>query len=128
MAFATFLGNEVLDYFLRNAAPPTIASVFVSLHTADPGATGASETTYTGYARIEVTTGFAVAVSKTTDNDAAITFGENTGGAQTVTHAGMFDAVTAGNFLIGGALTASRNITTGGIPEFAAGDLDVTLT
>lgn len=128
MAFSTFLGNEILDYFLRNTAPTAVTTNWISLHTADPGATGAAEATYTSYARIQVTSGFAVAVAKTTDNDAAITFPENTGGSQTVTHVGIWTLVTGGNFLIGGALVASRDITAGGIPEFAAADLDVTLT
>jgi len=130
MAFGTTYANIVLDNLLRNDSTPsaTYASVFISLHTGDPGATGASEAAYTSYARIEVTVGFSAAASKTTDNDAAITFPENTGGSETETHVGIWDSLTTGVFLAGGALTASQLVPGGGIPEFAAGDLDVTLT
>ena len=130
MAFGTAYANALLDNLFRNDSTPsaTYASVFISLHTGDPGSTGASEAAYTSYARIEVTTGFSAAASKTTDNDAAITFAENTGGSETETHVGVWDTASAGAFLIGGALTASQIVPGGGIPEFAAGDLDATLT
>lgn len=130
MAFGTAYGNAVLDNLLRNDATPAViyASVFISLHTADPGATGAAEAAYTSYARIEVTVGFAAAASKTTNNDAAVTFPENTGSNETETYVGIWDAVSSGAFLGGGALTASQLVPAGGIPEFAAGALDVTLT
>ncbi len=130
MAFGTAYANAILDNLLRNDATPAViyASVFISLHTGDPGATGAAEAAYTSYARIEVTVGFSAAASKTTDNDAAITFPENTGGSETETHVGIWDSVSVGAFLAGGALTASQLVPGGGIPEFAAGDLDVTLT
>ena len=128
MAFSTYMANELLDHMLRNSAAPTVATVYISLHTGDPGSTGASETTYTGYGRVAVASGFSVAASKTTDNDSAITFGEMTAGPATMTHVGIWDAVTSGNFMIGGALTSSVAVGVGGIPEFAAGDLDVTLT
>jgi hypothetical protein len=128
MAFSTYQANEFLDHMLRNSSAPTTTTVHVSLHTDDPGNTGANEADYTGYAREAVASGFAVAASKTTDNDSAITFGTNTGSAQTVTHVGMFDTNSGGNFMIGGSLTASTQIGVNGIPQFAAGALDVTLT
>lgn len=131
MAFSTYMANRIIDIMVNGGAAPLLANTYVSLHTGDPGNTGANEATYTSYARVAVasgTAGFAVAATKTTDNENAITFPENTGTLQAVTHVGIWDAASTGNFIIGGALSGSTDIGAGGIPEFAAGDLDLTLT
>ena len=43
MAFSTYLAGKVIDHLLRNQAYTPPATVYASLHTADPGNTGASE-------------------------------------------------------------------------------------
>lgn len=120
-----FLENELLDHVF-NADYTAPASVHISLHTADPGETGASEVTGGSYARQSVTrgTGWNVASNGLVDNANIISFADMP--AVTVTHVGMFDASTAGNFLYGGALAASRVVNSGDTFEFAAGDLDIT--
>lgn len=67
---------------------------FISLHTADPGTTGANEATGGGYAR-QATTWSGGAV----DGVIAGTQVEVPVPAGTFTHVGIFDAVTAGNFV-----------------------------
>lgn len=124
MPLSTFLANELLDHVLRNSAYTPPANVFLSLHTADPGLTGASEVSGGSYARSS--TAFDVAASKATQNTAAESF---TGmPAVTVTHCGIWDASTAGNFLIGGALAASKVVNAGDTFNVAIGDLDISLT
>lgn len=112
----------------------TTAGVFwISLHTGDPTETGtqtSSESAYTNYARQSVarsTAGWTVA-SGVADNDAAITFPSCGATGSTVTHFGIGSDVSgAGNLFLKGALSASRAISSGISPEFAAGVIDVSL-
>ena len=105
---------------------------YISLHTADPGETGAQNTTeanYTGYARVAVarTAGGWTVTGNSATNAAAINFPAATGGASTVTHFGIgTDSASAGNLLFKGALTASLSVSNGITPSFAIGALSVT--
>lgn len=89
----------------------------VSLHTADPGTTGASENANAGsYARQACSWNAASGGSKT--NSSSLTFA--TAGSTAVTHFGTWSSATygAGTYAIGGALTASVTSTS---ITFAAG-------
>ena len=113
---------------LQNSA--TEGSLYVSLWVGDPTDTGAggTEASYTGYARKAVARnsgGWTVA-SGVASNTAAITFGACTVGSDTVTHFGIHTAITAGDMLYSGALTAQLAISPGITPEIAIGDLTVT--
>lgn len=114
-----------------NAATSPLTSVYISLHTGDPGETGnqtTNECAYTSYARVAVarTTGGWTVASGTCDNDAAITFPAATGGSETATYFAVGTAASStGKILYSGALSASLAISSGITPEFAAGDLDV---
>jgi hypothetical protein len=77
---------------------------FVSLHTATPGTTGASENAATGgYARQACSWNAASSGTKT--NSTVLTF--TTTGATAVTHIGTWSASTAGTYSIGAALGSS---------------------
>jgi hypothetical protein len=114
---------------LQNSA--TAGSLYVGLHTADPGEAGSqstSETTYTGYARVAVarSAGGWTVSGNNVSNAAAITFGQDTVGSATLTHFSIgTDASGAGTLLFSGALTASLAVSPGITPQFAIGDLDV---
>lgn len=116
---------------LQNSA--TAGSLYISLHTADPGEAGSqttSETTYGAYARVAVArsgSGWNV-VTNNADNVAAITFAECTSGTPTITYFGVgTDASGAGTLLFSGVLTTSLAVSVGITPQFAIGALDVTL-
>lgn len=95
---------------------------YVSLHTADPGLTGTNEVSGGSYSRTAVT--FSAASSGATANTGAVTFSNMP--SVTVTHVGIWDASTAGNFLYGDALTnGSQIVNSGGSFEFPIGDLDL---
>jgi hypothetical protein len=95
----------------------TAGSLYVSLHTADPGEAGTqttSEANYTGYARVAVArSGAGWTVSGNAfSNAAAVAFGPCTSGSNTITHFGIgTDASGTGNLLFKGALTASITVT-----------------
>lgn len=122
MSISNYLENELLDAVFSNGSF-AVTTVYVSLHTGDPGETGASEATGGSYARQSAA--FDAAASGATANSGTISF---TGmPAATITHVGCWDALTTGNFLWGGALSASKATNSGDTFQIAAGDLDVTL-
>jgi hypothetical protein len=98
-------------------------SLFVSLHTADPGEAGAqntSEVSYTGYARVGVArSGSGWVVTGNSVSPAAnIDFGSCTGGSATATHFGIGTLASgAGTLLYKGALSPSISISSGVIPR-----------
>ena len=124
-AMSNFLENKLLDHALGTAAYTMPSNVYVALYTAAPSdAGGGTECSGNGYARKAAS--FNAAASGAADNSAAINFGAPSGGNWgTVTHFGIFDAITAGNLLIHGALTASKVTAEGDPVEFEAGNLDI---
>ena len=110
----------------------TAGSLYISLHTGDPGETGdqtTSEANYTGYSRVAVersASGWTVS-GNNASNAAKVTFGACTAGSSTVTHFGIGTADTGnGNLLFSGQLTAQLAVSAGITPSFAIGELDVT--
>lgn len=109
-------------------------SLYVSLHTSDPGEAGVqntNETAYTNYARVAVarTAGGWTVSGATVTNAGAIAFPQcgATPGAS-LTHFGIGTSSSgAGQLIASGALTAPLAISTGVTPSFAAGDLDGSL-
>lgn len=115
---------------LQNSA--TAGSLYVALHTADPGEAGTaatSESAYTSYARVAVTRdsgGWTVSGNSAT-NTALIQFPECTGGSETITHVSITTASSGtSKILYSGALSASRSVSSGIQPQFAANALTVT--
>lgn len=114
-----------------NAASGPLTSLYVSLHTADPGEAGSQSTNecdYTGYARVAVSrssSDWSVS-SGTASNVNNVTFGECTAGSNTASHFGIGSTLSgAGVLYYSGALTASLAISSGITPYFAATDIDV---
>ena len=115
---------------LQNSA--AAGSLYVSLHSADPGEAGTqstSEVSYTGYARVAVarTAGGWTVSTNTVSNTAAVTFGACTAGSVTATHFSVgTDSTGAGKALYNGALNASLAISSGITPSFPIGTLVIT--
>lgn len=113
---------------LQNSA--TAGSLYVSLHTADPGEAGdqtTNESAYGSYARVAVArSGAGWTVSgNAVSNAAAVTFPACTSGTSTITNFGIGTASSGtGSLLFKG--TCSLSVSTGITPEFAIGELDVT--
>lgn len=107
-----------------NAASSPLTSLYVSLHTADPGEAGSqttSEAAYTGYARVAVarTSGGWTVTNNSVSPVADITFGTWTAGATTaLTYAAVGTASSgAGKILWSGALTPNITPGTGVTPK-----------
>jgi hypothetical protein len=102
-------------------------TVYVSLHTGDPGNTGANEVTGGAYGRVGPISFSGSGNNPTTyDNDDALNFPQATADWGECTHFGLWSASTAGTYLGGDALTASKTIGDGDAARFSAGQLAVT--
>jgi hypothetical protein len=106
---AANLANRWLD-MLGATAFTAPSAFYVKLHTADPGASGATaasaETT-----RKAVTFSAASAGSKSMSG--TVSWTSWAAGSETVSHVSFWDASTSGNFLGSAALTASKAVANG---------------
>lgn len=92
----------------ENQALATTGWGFISLHTADPGTTGATEVTGGTYVRVAATWNAAAGGAVTNSNALSINLPATT----TASFFGIWSASSAGTYYIGGAL--SPTVTTGG--------------
>ncbi len=97
--------NSVLNVF-RNTSYTGIATVFVQLHTADPGAAGTTAVSVGSTTRIQATWNAASGGSMSLT--AALTGWTNGGTSETISHVSLWTASSAGTFLQSAALTASQ--------------------
>ena len=101
--------DKLLNTIGRTGTTFTAGSLYVKLHTADPGATAAT-------AASAVTTRYACTFSASSAGSMALT---SMGGTwsmtatETISHISLWDASTAGNFLWSVALTASKSVVSG---------------
>lgn len=137
MAFSQYFATQVLNWVKGSTFPTALSNVYVSLHTGDPGSAGTSNdvtSTIKGSAtRTTVSSAAFTAVASASGGGFEIT---NTGvvqittsavntTTQTVTHFGIWDAATGGNFLASGALTTSVGVQLGDTVQFNIGAMAV---
>lgn len=136
-AFSNYLEDAIIAWcFTGTTFPAALTSVWVSLHTGDPGDTGANEVTGGNYARIQVANaGWTKTTAGTASatNNADITFPATgtvtwSATAPPVSHVGIWSASTAGNFLYGGALSATKAVAVGDVFKFTNGNLTISVT
>ena len=139
MAMNNNLIQGLLDLLLENANFPNVGDstglqgsgsagdFYLSLHTADPGASGSqntSEVAYTGYARVAIARGSGQFTQSGNVFSFAATqsFPACTGGSATATYAGIGTSSTgAGELLWTGAITPSLAISSGLTPQLTTG-------
>jgi hypothetical protein len=134
-ALTNTLENELLEHILNNAnialigdatglrGSATAGSLYVSLHTSDPGEAGdqtTNECAYTDYARVAVArSGAGWTVTNGTAVPAAnIDFPPASGGTETATHFGIGTASSgAGKLILKGAISPNIAISSGVTPR-----------
>lgn len=127
-SFSDFLEDALLDHVFKTAPYSVPSDIYIELYTVAPSDSGGGTPVSGGsYARKICNTwdgssGGAIA------NTGAITFVQATGSWGTVVAFGIFDAISGGNFLGWADLAVNKAIEDGDTAEFAAGELDVTLT
>ena len=117
-----YLGNAWMNA-LGNATSFSVTMPYVKLHVGDPGAAGTSnpavETTRKAIS-------FGVSTTGALASDADISW-TNIAGSEDATHFTVWDALTAGNFLFSGTVTANP-YTAGDTYTISSGNLTVSLT
>lgn len=132
MAKGSTFCNDILKLFFQataianvadNAGTSPLTNLYVSLHTADPGAGGSqttSETSYTSYARVAVarTSGGFTVTSNSVSPAATISFPACTGGTATITHFAIGSASSgAGKIFYSGTVTPNISVSSGVTPQ-----------
>ena len=130
MAFSQYFATQVLNWVKGSPFPTALSNVYISLHSADPGTAGtnADETNAITNSsnRTTISSSALGAIASATGGGFEIT---NTGVVQlttaaanttaiTVTHFGVWDAATSGNFLASGQLTSSVDVELGDTVQF----------
>lgn len=122
LAKLIFNGTAIAN-IADNAASSPLTSLYVSLHTADPGEAGnqtTSECAYTSYARVAVArnSGGWTVTNNVVTPTANIDFPACTGGTETATYWCVGTASSStGKILGSGALSPSISISTGVTPR-----------
>lgn len=128
----TYLTQKIINHVLRNTPYTQPTTVYVSLHTADPGESGSHtnevSTSGTAYARKSVA--FDAPTGDATQNTADVLFDQATASWGTITHIGIEenDVEGGGNMLYYGPLSASVAIGNGEQLRIPAGDIDLSET
>lgn len=118
----------LLDWLMTTGSATRPTAWYVALYTAAPSDSGGgTEVSGSGYARQSVTFDAASSPGGTTSNTGAVSFTASGGSFGTVTHIGIFDAVSGGNLLWHGAMTASKTVADGDTLEFSIGNIDLTI-
>lgn len=137
MAFSQYLADKILVWIKGTTFPTALSTVYITLHSADPGTAGTTNNVQSsivsGGTRTAVTTSTFSAVGSATGggfqitNNNSVQITTSSVGSATVTHFGVWDASTSGNFLASGALTSSVDVVTGDTVQFNAGALAIRL-
>lgn len=126
-----FNATAIVDLAENDSSGP-LTSLYVALHTGDPGESGnqqTSEADYGSYARVAVDrdSGGWTCSGPTAENTADVVFPECSSGSNTITHVSIGVASSgATKILYSGALTTPLSVSSGIEPRFPAGDLTVT--
>lgn len=127
-ALSDYAEKLLLDWMMTTGSATRPTTWFVALYTSAPGdGGGGTEVSGGGYARQSVLFNAAATPGGTTSNTADVSFTATGGDYGTVTHLGIFDAVSTGNLLWHGALTASKTVEDGDTITFTAGNIDLTM-
>lgn len=117
----------------RGTSTFTFTTVWISLHSGDPGVTGASEHTWSNYKRKKVPAARWSTITGTAGTDRRVqnastltfsTVGTTTFGQKAI-YGGVWTASAGGSFLVGGALTTSVTLSAGVTPSFATNAFDI---
>jgi hypothetical protein len=126
MSFTNFLETEILDHVFAGAAYTAPSTKYLALFTAISDGEAGSVTELSGSSYARQTVAFTTS-GATTSNNAAVEFPTASGSWGTVTHVGVYDAVSSGNLMCYATLSSSKAIDTGDVFRVPSGDLDITL-
>ena len=127
--FSNYWKNEVMNHTMGKSSIKS-TSVYIGLSTSEPNNDGSNlnEPDFDSYSRVltyaeDWDTVFDGCIENVND----ISFSLATENWGLMTYFVLFDAATGGNMIIFGKLSPSKNISSGQIPKFPAGDLQLIL-
>lgn len=122
---SNYTENNVINALLRGQTFAQATATFVSLHTGDPGETGANEvntTAWPDYLRLDAAKGGAIETGWTEPVDGVVKNAKqliyavyNGVGSLEVSHFGVYDAEIGGNYIVGAALDTVRTLQPGDV-------------
>lgn len=125
---AANLANKWLDVIGTGASAGTtftaLPGSFTKLYIGDPGATGGNNAAAGSTTRVATT--FAAAAAGSKAMNGTLPVWTNGGTSETLSHIGLFDAISAGNFVLSGALTTPQAWASGN--TFTLSSLTIALT
>lgn len=135
-AFSDYLEEGVLNHTLRGQTLSTPATVYLGLFTTDPtDATTGDEVVDSAYIRQDMAKGETISSGWTApapsgdgmavSNAKVIQFPPVADGTVTVSHYGLFDALTGGNMLYHGAFTTAKTLEINDVLSVDIGGLQV---
>ena len=124
VGLASGVAASILDALCRSVAWTEPADFYVKLHTADPGAAGATAAAGETTRQQAV---FSAASGGVITNSGAVTW-TNLAANETLSHVSFWSASSGGTFLGSDDLATPRAVLIGDTFTIAAGDLDITLT
>jgi len=125
MSFSNYLENKVLGHVFGAAPYTAPTTLYCALFTTDPGEAGTgTEVSGGSYAR--QTIAFTVTGAQGV-NTSAVEFPTATASWGTITYGAVYDAVSGGNLLASGALSASKTIASGDVLRIPAGSFTIDL-
>ncbi len=125
MSFSNYLENKLLLHTFGASAYTAPSTLYLAIHTSNPDEDN-SGTEVSGSAYARQTVAFTVTNNLAT-NTSAVEFPTATGSWGTLSHVGVYDALTGGNLMAYASLTTSKIIDTNDVFRVPAGDLDITL-
>lgn len=137
--FSNYTEANIIETTLRGTAFPVPAKTYIALFTADP--TDANSTAnevqtsaWAAYLRQDaaagaaISTGWSASSDGVSSNAKVITYAANNGASSvTVTHIGIYDALSGGNLLYHAPLVASKTLLVGDVLSFGIGSITVTV-
>jgi len=129
-----YLENQVGTHLLRTGSWTKPSALYVALFTVMPSeaGTGGTEANYGGYERqlygpSDAT--WSAPVDEEFSNLSTVQFPVPTSGTNDIVGFGLYDASSAGNYLIGNAFASTLTVYAGSpAPAFAVGQLKVTVS
>ncbi|HAX04283.1 MAG TPA: hypothetical protein DCX77_01285 [Acidimicrobiaceae bacterium] len=137
MAFSQYFATQVLSWVKGSSFPAALSNVYITLHSSDPGTAGTSgdvtstitnssnRTAIASSALSSVGAASGGGFEVTNSGVVQLTNSANNSSPITVTHFGVWDAQTGGNFLASGSLTSSVDVETGDTVQFNIGAMAV---
>ena len=128
MAFSNYLEDQITGWINGTTFATAPTATFVQLYNGDPLDTGLGGTPL--YTRISVASGGwtrGTGGNGTLTNTGVITITSSAASGATATHVAVFNAITSGDMLFAGLLSAPKTIATGDEVKFNATALTLTV-